>query len=194
MKSEAHLFIEDIKSFTKDSIAWCLNESEQASNKIVQTIDILLQDTKRVSQMSDESLKAVESLKSTLAQSFLPANNLDANDARSGRPVLDLITSLRAMVKEHNEIQNIINPILEALQFQDRMTQNLDNCLKMINSWLNYREQVFASGKFDATTEQQFANELYKITTMPEERAVIKAVYPKSEQPPEAMATNVEFF
>ena len=186
MKPAAHLFLDDLKEFSLKSILWCVSESEEASSKIATAIDVLLQDTERVSSLSKTSLDAINGLRAD--QNGELSQQMDQNS------IQDLITGLKALCAEHDDVRDMIDPILKALQFQDRMKQNLDNLVKMLEEWLNYREKIVGQKDFTEDMEKEFAKGLYKCTTMVEERDLIKKIFPLSEQPKEGTTQSVSFF
>lgn len=188
MKAASHLFVEDLKYFSKESIRWCLEESEQASSNIAKAIDVLMQDTERVSVLSQSSLDAIASLRTDTAK------ELDEKKPEGGR-IVNLIVGLKALCAEHDDVRDMIDPILLALQFQDRMKQNLDNLIKMLLVWLEFREKLAREGKvYGDEEEREFGNSLYPCTTMVEERDLIKKFFPASEQPAEGATESVSFF
>lgn len=184
MNPKIHLFIDDLKAFSLASMDWCRGESEAASGTIATAVNVLLSDTQRISQMSQESINAVNDLRDAVK----------ALVEEKGGDVKALVDNLQAICRDHNEISSTVEPIIEALQFQDRMTQNLDNLGKMLTCWLEFREKVIDEGVYNDDLEKEFAKQLYDITTMKEERDLIEASFPKGERPPEGTVDSVAFF
>lgn len=150
------------REFTAESLLWCVKEAEQGTTRVTGAIDGLLQDIARVSAMSSDSLKALEGLKSML-RSF---DNSNYNQ---------LHKSLQSLSREHSEINQYIQPIMEALQFQDRFRQNLENVVKMIDVWQAERKRIEAgTGEGSPVSLQSFGQALVDRTTMKRERDVIR--------------------
>ncbi|SMF25126.1 hypothetical protein [Pseudobacteriovorax antillogorgiicola] len=161
MTMAAQTLVEKYLEFTKDSLNWCAKESEESTSKVSNAIDSLLKDTARVSELSTESLTAIEGLHAKLKVHF-----------ESGASVEDLIKTLQELANDHDEIKNVIHPIIESLQFQDRLRQNLENIEKMIPCWLKHRQAVPEG----ASAEQlrAFGENLLNCTTMKEERDYVR--------------------
>ena len=127
-------------------------------------IGILSEDASRIVDMSNKSAEIVKMVSHRIATLL---------SEKKAVPIANLMNILKEINQEHTDINNVIYPIIEALQFQDRLTQNLKNQVKMIRCWLNYREKVRRLGTFGEQQQREFGQELAKCTTTPEERAVL---------------------
>ncbi len=148
------------RDFTDASLLWCVKEAEQGTSRVTGAIDGLLKDIARVSAMSNESLKALEGLQ-TMLKSFDNSN------------YQQLHKSLESLSREHSEIDLYIQPIMEALQFQDRFRQNLENVVKMIDVWQEQRK-LLDQGQAGPDQLLNFGKALVEKTTMKRERDVIR--------------------
>jgi hypothetical protein len=178
---QAELF-KSFRDFTEASLSWCVKEAEEGTTRVTNAIDLLLKDISRVSAMSSESLKALESLQSMLSK-------FDKKNYQQ------LQKSLASLSRENTEIDSYIQPIMEALQFQDRFRQNLENIVKMIDVWQKTRgdfEKASASGSLSQDALLDFGKALIAKTTMKRERDIIRDQIKGLE--PEAEAARVEFF
>ncbi|RYZ54247.1 MAG: hypothetical protein EOP07_16330, partial [Proteobacteria bacterium] len=171
---EAELF-KSFRDFTESSLNWCVKEAEEGTTRVTNAIDILLKDISRVSAMSSESLKALESLQTMLSK-------FDKKNYQQ------LQKSLASLSRENSEIDSYIQPIMEALQFQDRFRQNLENVVKMIDVWQKARSAM-DEGKSSSDTLLDFGKALMAKTTMKRERDIIRAEIEGLE--PEAEAARV---
>jgi hypothetical protein len=70
-------------------------------------------------------------------------------------------------------VQSVIQPIIQALQFQDKLRQNLENAVRMLPAWMEFRKDL----PMQITQEklQEFGKVLMTKTTMISERDVIRA-------------------
>lgn len=152
--------LSNFRVFTADSLLWCVKEAEQGTTRVTGAIDVLLKDIARVSKMSNDSLKALEGLR-VLLKSF-DNNNYE-----------QLHKSLYGLCREHSEIDSYIQPIMEALQFQDRFRQNLENVVKMIDVWQEQRK-LLDEGEAPSDQLLDFGKALLDKTTMKRERDVIR--------------------
>lgn len=166
------------RDFTAASLQWCVAEAEEGTTRVTAAIDILLKNLARVSQMSSDSLKALESLQGML-QTFDKSN------------YQQLQKSLANLSREHGEIDSYIQPIMEALQYQDRFRQNLENVVRMIDVWQEQRQGL---DKGTAAPEPllDFGEALIATTTMKRERDVIRKHIKGLK--PEADTVRVQLF
>ncbi len=167
--------IDRLREFTHASLLWCARESENSTGKVTDAIDMILEKTARVSQISDESRAAMEGIQKAISIHM-------GDHSRESLSVL--IRGLEDIAHEHNEIQTLIAPIIQSLEFQDRLRQNLENMDKMLPHWIEFRKHVP-----DEMTEEElrvFGRELMKFTTMIAERDVIRKFIPglEVETPP----------
>lgn len=160
---------ERLHQFTDSTLTWCSKESEQATARVTNAIELLLKNTKRVSSISQESLDAIQGLRNAISNHF-------GEDKAKKVPVGQLIKSLEVLASGHNEIDAVIHPIISSLQFQDRMRQNFENMVRMLPLWLATRER--AGTAVSGEELERFAGELCKVTTMMAERDIIREVFP----------------
>ena len=150
--------------FTEESLNWCEKESNQAVTAIMTVIDQLVNESKRISQMSEDTLNAINKIKSDVLS--------DANCSETQR-VRRLAKELAKFSQQHSEIKGVIEPIIQCLQFQDRLTQNMQNINLIINLWWEKRQtETWMKGSDDNLIA--LGQELLKKTTMREERQVIR--------------------
>jgi len=149
--------IVNLLSFCDESMKWCAKESESATTRIGDIFHELMNEAKRVYKMSEHTLETLQHYKEQLAQMG------DDGAVKSS----DLIKGLKALAKKNSEIDSIASPIIESLQFQDRIRQNMENVVKIVKHWTECRH----NGSVDMVA---FGNELLKKTTMAEERDIIR--------------------
>ncbi len=156
--------VERMHIFSQKTLEWCAHESEISTARVTEAIDLLLKNTARVSQISAESLAAIEGLQKAISLRF--GDNSRENFVK-------LIKNLEDLAGEHAEVQNVIQPIIQALQFQDKLRQNLENAVRMLPVWIEFRKDL----PMQITQEklQDFGKALMTKTTMISERDVIRA-------------------
>ena len=157
-----------IQEFTKVSLDWCTKEAESGTERVTDAIATLLKDIKRVSAMSSESLKALNSLQTVLS-------SVDKENYQ------ELHKSLSSLSREHGEIDSYIQPIMESLQFQDRFRQNLENIVRMIEVWQDFRARPDLASRASEDALKAFGEALIAKTTMKRERDVIREHIPGLE-------------
>lgn len=160
------LFITEFTSFCKESMQWCMNESENEASNVYSIIHNLVDDLKRRSKMSEKTIQALQDLEEAIFK-FL-------NDQKSNFQFSSLLKELNALKTDNQEIHNLINPIVECLQFQDRLRQNLQNISKIIDKWLEIRGKDLKLFFTSNEKLKDFGTNLLKCTTSQEEREIIR--------------------
>lgn len=172
-----------LATFTEESLAWCLAESETATMRISRALDLLLKDTERVSRLSRAGEEAVRALQVEMgAQKRLNA---------LGSPAL---ARLKKLVADNAEMRQTIDPLIQTLQFQDAFRQQLENVGKVVRAWLARRAALEATPHFGAKERTAFGEALAQLMTMGSERAVLRRVFPEAKIPEEKAASSLELF
>ena len=159
--------------FARQSMTWCIEESDASTTTVSKSIDLLVSKTERVAKMSAESLAALNATKKSFEDHL-------ANKKMSPVIVNSLIKSLLGLSKEHEEVRSIINPIVENLQYQDRFRQRLENLNRIMDFWIKTRDDLI-SGKPEAQALLEgdaFGSALLGKTTSVEERDLIRKHFP----------------
>ena len=172
---------ERLMHFMKESLGWCVTESENSTQLVMQAIDGLLKKAERVASVSTESLKALSTLKDAFGRQ-------SADQARE-KPVEHLLESLEALSQEHREVSGIIGPVVEALQFQDLLRQNLENMIKLTAAWIELRARAHTQ----VLTPADIGEALLKCTSTVDERNVIRR-FIEGLPPEEALEGRVAMF
>ena len=164
--------IEGMVRFSEGSMQWCGKESEKAVSSVIQVMDLLMSDARRISSMSEDTLGAVRDFRKTILQlqDKIDDEQLDQEFSTTQR----LIQELSRLTHEHEEVNELVQPIVQALQFQDRITQNMENMRRMLHVWQETRKSVEESGQFNQEAQATFGQALYRCTTMEEERQPLR--------------------
>ena len=157
MTMHEQAFITDFILFAKDSMSWCARESEGETTQINQVIMTIMDDIKRRSSMSEKTLKALQDAKREI-------EGLLSNKEASMKGVID---SLKQLSTNSQETDELLDPIVQALQFQDQVRQNLENISKVLSCWMAIRET--------GISPLEFGSHLLKCTTAMQERDIIRS-------------------
>ena len=160
MENVTRDFLYDLADFCYASMNWCALESESATNQVNDIISILLDEAGRISAVSKETLSAVASMQEII-------NNLLNHDGDRDA-ANELANALKKTSDEDKEIKSFVSPIMEALQFQDRISQNMSNFSKMVRTWLEKREELEGQQEFADEDKVDFGERLLQCTTMTE--------------------------
>ncbi|MFK7823994.1 MAG: hypothetical protein AB8G05_07555 [Oligoflexales bacterium] len=184
MDNEKRDFLYDLADFCYSSMNWCAIESEKATGQVNDIITIILDDAARVSAISKETLDAISSMREII-------NNLTSDGDRDAAN--DLARALAQTASEDEEMRMFVSPIMEALQFQDRIAQNMNNFSKMLRTWIEKREELEGQEEFTELEKIDFGDRLLGCTTMTEERDIIRS-YIDNLKEDEAADKDVMFF
>ncbi len=173
MMVDQNQFIGGMTRFTAESMRWCAVESESAVSAVVGIIDMLLQDAKRIANLSEEALDAVHEFRQKIL-SLQNGADLDKDMESELNVAQQLLSELGRLTHEHEEISELASPIIRVLQFQDRITQNMRNMVCMLKIWQERRHQLVQGGHFDAEEKRALGQKFYDCTTMEEERPPLR--------------------
>lgn len=150
--------IEGFLIFTKESMLRCREDSEKSVTNIMEIVNNLADSIAKVSNVSDEALQILNNIKTKLSES----------DGQ--KKISELNHALSEFRSQHSSVESSINSIIQSLQFQDRVTQNLDNMSSMISLWWELRSSE--------TDPLEFGKKLLEKTTMEDERKIIRSFIP----------------
>ncbi|MCX6127555.1 MAG: hypothetical protein NTX25_00655 [Proteobacteria bacterium] len=170
-----------LQIFSQKTLEWCSQEAEQSNSQVTSAIDLLLENATRVSQISSESLAAIQGMQTAIQVSL--------ND-KTKLTIGSLLENLEQLAKQHKDVESVISPVIQALQFQDRLRQNLENMVKMLPIWMSFRETLP-----ETIAEQHlhdFAHQLMQVSTMKSERDIVRRFI--AGLPAEADVTPVLLF
>jgi hypothetical protein len=172
---------ERLLHFMKESLGWCVAESENSTQLVMQAVEGLIKKAERVSSVSAESLKALGSLKDAFARQYA--------DKVQEKPIEQLLVSLEALSQQHREVSDIIGPVVEALQFQDLLRQNLENMIKLTAAWIDLRARAHSQ----VMSPTDIGEALLKCTSTVDERNIIRR-FIDGLPPEEALEGRVAMF
>ncbi|MDD9952517.1 MAG: hypothetical protein OXT67_13225 [Zetaproteobacteria bacterium] len=175
---------EDLIEFMDQSFTWCAKESEEATSQVNEILSMLLDDANRVAAMSKETLDAIGSMQEIIS-ALKPSGDREAANR--------LAKALLEAAAEDQDVNQFVSPIMEALQFQDRIHQNMNNTVKMMRVWRDVRYKIAVTGKFSNEDRIKFGNTLLECTTMVEERDLIRR-HIEGVEPENATQDDVIFF
>ena len=173
----------DVVEFSRKTMEWCQVESERAATTVAMILELLVEDAQRVARMSATTLAAVKELRV----------ELDRMRQRSAGVNSDtLMEGLKKLMSEHSDVKDFVYPIVETLQFQDRIRQNMDNLAKAMSAWRDERAKIVGGRPVSADQLTAFGAQLVKCTTMLWERDMIRRHI--SGLPSEEKVEDVQMF
>lgn len=182
-RSDEQEFLESIYKYTQECLKVCTQKSEQAVFVVDKTLQFLVEDANRISMMSKETLDVLASTRDILQKDDDPQN--------LASPIRHIVKVLRKLKADHGEIDSLIMPIIQSLQFQDRVRQQMENSAKMIVAWLDLRKTL--NGRKVTPEERDALGKAFMgMTTTEEERVAIREGFPGVKE--EAIVSNDDFF
>lgn len=164
MPVNPNTFLADVRAFVTDSLGWCRQESERESTRILEALQNVIEDVKRRSKMSAAAERSLVAAQDQLA--IILGN--------SGNTTLDeLLGELRTLRSDNAEVSRLVNPVIEALQFQDRLVQNMQNLEKIVGFWFQFEATNDLQNESTELRESLIAGLLKRVTTS-EERDLIR--------------------
>jgi hypothetical protein len=156
-------YFETMVTFSKSIMNKCIEDSDEAVRTISSIIEILLNDSSRISKMSTDTQEALKKVDGVLS---------DAGQKKSSQNLGKLIQALSGLIKEHRSVSDVLMPIIGALQFQDAIRQQMENIGKIMAAWLVAKVELGAN----PTAEQlmRVGEGMLKLTTMRSEREIIR--------------------
>lgn len=167
--------------YTDACLTSCAQLSEKTVTDLGTVLDSVMSESQRITKMSEGSLKALEQMRGEIKKIY------DGQFNTSG--VIKLSQLFRQLNSEHNEVEEVVMPIIQSLQFQDRIRQQMENLVKMLKVWHEQRSKVGMT----LTDEERvsFGQKLMALTTTDEERVAIRAQIPTI---PEEKTVESDFF
>ena len=159
-----------------------IEDSDQAVQAITKVIEHLVEDSNRISKMSEDTANAIKNLAIVISE---------INQKTTASALKKLINALSGLITEHKTVHEIIMPIIEALQFQDALRQQMENLGKVADHWYALRAN---GGSPDLSEEEmkKFGEQLLACTTMQAEREIIRRHI--SGLPEEEKADDINLF
>ena len=162
--------VENLIQFSEESTQWCVEESAHATSNVLAIIDGLMKDSQRIAHLSEETLHAVKAFREKLRTQFQePAPDFVEGDLNMTQT---LIKELQYFVSEYEEIGSLVSPMIQALQFQDRISQEVQHKVAMLNHWWQVRQSLEGDVLSDEA-KAQFLDDLRSMVTTEEERSIL---------------------
>jgi len=149
---ETNNFLHNMAEFTEVSLDWCSDEALKAT----QTVFDLLQ--------------TLQTMDGTLPKTDI-SQTTNIHDAR-----LTCTDQLNNMAQANSDIQALVSPILQTLQFQDAISQQMAGLTKMLRVWIDVRTQLNEDGS--TISDIDFGQQLLQHCISAEEIAPIREHIP----------------
>ena len=171
----AAAFVADLLRFSAASLGWCARESGEATQRVAGTLDYLITDSIRVANKSGATRIALDDLSRRVAGFAAGPRRDGATDEGPGDELGGLVGQLRQIMAEHRDVEELVSPLVEALQFQDFLQQALHNLGRMLAVWSALRSEATGAAAADPT---ELGRRLLAVTTTAAERSVVRRHIP----------------
>jgi Glu-tRNA(Gln) amidotransferase subunit E-like FAD-binding protein len=170
--------VERFISFTEESLKACSVQAENSVNVVAKILDDIVAESARVSKLSDDTIIALNNVKLLLEHDKFDDDSRKTAQNNAHNDVLQqIVEALKILGKHNSEVSQFVTPMIESLQFQDRIRQQMENIPKMIRVWLNARRQIdseFMSHEDYSALQLKFGTELLAVSISEQERVVIR--------------------
>ena len=157
--------------FTNSSIGWCSEKSEEAALQVIDVLNEVIEEAERIANTSEESLNDLRKVMQTA----------EDNESLTMRELKQMLEGLAA--RDHT-IQGQVYPVIQTLQFQDRLQQNIQNTAKMMDIWMHFKADHEVSAEDNLN---EFGKRLMEMTTMADERKILRKHVPTLEEEDESI-------
>lgn len=162
-------------NFYKKMLLTCGAEVESLVRQIGERIAHLIQEGERLSTFSDDSIKSMVQLKMHL-ETQVAAGKINSDMLK------EMATNLKDVTHQNSVFVDKVTPIMDALQFQDRIQHHINNFVSMLflfQQALFFCEDDEIACIFDVAQQSfgPFGLQLLKKTTTKQERTMIKTLF-----------------
>ena len=165
-------FIKDMLRFTERSLSWCAKESEKETMRISEAVDLIYADLKKRSNLSNESLSALESFLKERGEISEPT---DGHGSGSEKQMKLMMKDLSKLGDKDRDLARFINPVVENLQFQDSLRQNLGNMFRMLEVWNEEREKLALKSELTQQDLVSLGEKVLECMTSQDERNIVRS-------------------
>ncbi len=159
-------FLRRIQQFASASLQWCNEQSAHAVSAIMDIITCVQERAESIENFSAETQETVDQLRKLTA-------NTQFHEAGK-ETTRFLINNLQNKLAVDDKINYLIKPIITAVQFQDRICQNMANMSGALEAWLTSRATIIQTSPTEEDPILTLGEQLMNIMTMPEERDIIR--------------------
>jgi hypothetical protein len=187
--------LERLTMFTEDSLRSCSVQAEQSVNLVAKILDDIVSDSARVSKISEDTIQILSRVNAVLIEREKHAGVSTAKPPLPKDLIRQVVEALKAVGERNSEVSEYVAPMIESLQFQDRIRQQMDNLPKMLRLWTERRNQLNENEQ--AVNRQQFmekfGQDLLAVSISEQERAVIRNNIPGLPEPENLLGDNFFF-
>ncbi len=163
-------FMTRMEKYCTQVFQWGSEDSAASTTLIIDIINIIQDKAQNSGDFSDESKDAFSNL-SEIAMGF------NSPHKRESTKILVSLMKNRFDVKEN--IQALVQPIMMAMQFQDRIRQNMENLSKLLLIWISSRRDHDDEKTLSDETLTNIGTKILDCMTMTSEKDVIYTHIPQ---------------
>lgn len=165
-------FIEDFSRFADETLQYCQSKAERESRTIVGALDEVMKDIQRRSAMSQKAQEAFQETNTKVLEALQGPDALNTNE---------LLKQLKALGNENTDVKSAILPVIEALQFQDKLNQNIESMRALLLQWEQREPELRSAGSEDAPAKEYVEAVLQNVSNA-EDRAIIRSSFGLPEE------------
>lgn len=166
-----HDFFVRMEKFCNNVLKWGSDDSASSVDLIMGIVETVQQKAENSGNFTDTTKEAFTNL-GEIAMGF--------NTPHKRNSTKIMISLMQNRISANENIHDLVQPIMTAMQFQDRIRQNMENLSSMMVLWLSIRSELNEqSCSIDDQTLEDIGTRLLNNMTMASERDIIKLHIPQ---------------
>lgn len=179
-------FLERMEKFCNNVLKWGTDDSASSVNLILGIVETVQTNAEKSGDISEATKEAFENL-GEIAMGF--------NNPHKRNTTKIMISLMQNRITANENIRELVQPIMTAMQFQDRIRQNMENLSSMMVLWLKIRAELSQDNcTLDDQALEDIGKRLLDNMTMTSERDIIKQHIPQVADHTPPANDDIELF
>ncbi len=164
-------FLVRMEQFCNNVLKWGSDDSASSVDLIMGIVETVQVKAEKAGDFTDTTKEAFANL-GEIAMGF--------NNPHKRNSTRIMISLMQNRLSANENIHDLVQPIMTAMQFQDRIRQNMENLSSMMVLWLSIRSELDEKTcSIDDQTLEDIGTRLLSNMTMTSERNIIKLHIPQ---------------
>lgn len=166
-----HDFLVRMEKFCNNVLKWGSDDSASSVELIMGIVETVQQKAEKSGDFTETTKEAFANL-GEIAMGF--------NNPHKRNSTKIMISLMQNRISTNENIHDLVQPIMTAMQFQDRIRQNMENLSSMMVLWMSVRSELNEKTcSIDDQTLEDIGTRLLNNMTMASERDIIKLHIPQ---------------
>lgn len=166
-----HDFLVRMEKFCNNVLKWGSDDSASSVELIMGIVETVQQKAEKAGDFTETTKEAFANL-GEIAMGF--------NNPHKRNSTKIMISLMQNRISTNENIHDLVQPIMTAMQFQDRIRQNMENLSSMMVLWMSVRSELNEKTcSIDDQTLEDIGTRLLNNMTMASERDIVKLHIPQ---------------